>query len=234
MNVKNKFNNDEDLDYHFDPIPVYDALRTRRSVRTYQDKLIPHDNIEEMLRMSTHAPSACNRRGWRFILIEDKNRLLWLYKKGSAAFINNINQAILVCYYRHTDNLEWNDVDQSAAAAIAYFQLIAHINGIGSCWICHLPPRKEVKKYFKIPKQYNPIALISIGYYKKNMTTKSRDVFNEEILSLNEWDFLPTAEKEFAGLKMLLRRFARWLYYIFPKRELLRNIVKDYEKKFDD
>jgi len=115
-----------------------EAIETRRSVRTYQDTVIPVEVVRDILRQCTHAPNACNRKGWRFILIQDPEEFEWLYKRGSAAFVRKAKQAILVSYLSTTDNAVWQDVEQSAAASIAYFQLLAHTRGIGSCWICQI------------------------------------------------------------------------------------------------
>ncbi len=213
-------------------LPLEDAIRSRRTVRRYQDKLVPKAKLESLLRQSTHAPSACNRRGWRFILIENPEILEWLYKKGGAAFIPKVKQAILVSYFRHTDNMEWKDREQSAASAIAFFQLLAHKEGIGSCWICHLPPQREVKKFFKIPPNYIPIALLTVGYYPRNMNVTERCVDNEELLSVDYWKFADAPDKDVVGPKLLLKKIFRKTYYFFPKREWLRNLTHKYEKKF--
>ena len=210
------------------------AISTRRTVRRYENTPVSREKLEGLLRLSTHAPSACNRRGWRFILIEDQSELEWLYAKGGAAFIPKGKQAILVCYFRHTDNMEWRDVEQSAAAAIAYFQLIAHAEGIGSCWVCHLPPRSEVRRHFKIPSNYTPVALLTVGYYAKDMVVIPRPTDREEILALNTWTFAEAPNKDTVGVTLLLRRMLRRLYYLFPKREWLRNLTHRFEKKFDN
>ena len=48
---------------------LVEAVLTRRTVRRYANRLVPKSDIERLLRLSTHAPCACNRRGWRFILL---------------------------------------------------------------------------------------------------------------------------------------------------------------------
>lgn len=210
------------------------AITTRRTVRRYQKKMIPREQLESLLRLSTHAPSACNRRGWRFILIEDQEKLDWLYAKGGAAFIPKVKQAVLACYFGHTDNTAWRDVEQSSAAAIAYFQLLAHAEGIGSCWVCHLPPRGEVRRFFKIPSNYTPVALLTVGYYVEDMDVIERHVDNEELLSVDQWHFLNAPNKDVVGVKLTVKKILRNLYYHFPKREWLRNLTHRFEKKFNN
>lgn len=211
---------------------LLDAVVSRRTVRRYSDKLVSRAEISRLLRLATHAPSACNRRGWRFILIEDPVSLEWLYKKGGAAFIPKSKQALLVCYFRYTDNTEWRDVEQSAATAISYFQLLAHTVGIGSCWICHLPPRGEVRKYFEIPKNYIPISVLTLGFYDRTMKILTRNVDGEDILSYEKWRFADAPDKDVTGFKLAIKKILRKVYYLLPKRELLRNWTHKFEKKF--
>ncbi len=215
-----------------DDLSLLDAIRSRRTVRNYQDNLISDDILLEILRESTHAPSACNKRGWRFIIIRNPQTLEWLYKKGSAAFVKKSKQAVLVCYSNFVDNVEWQDLIQSASAAIAYFQLLAHAQGIGSCWINHLPPKKEIKKQFKIPRNFQPIALVTCGYYKENLKLTPRKLKKEKIVSTEKWNFDKDSSLEFSYRKLYIKKLLRKIYYSLPMRELFREITHRFEKKF--
>lgn len=211
------------------------AVTTRRTVRTYLGKPVPDELIEALLHESTRAPSACNIRGWRFIVIRDPEQLRWLYANGSAAFIKEAPHAVLVCYDNRTENSAWNDHEQSAAAAITCFQLLAHEQGIGSCWICHLPPREEVRIHFGIPAEYSPIAVITFGYYRLEEILTPRDLSEDARMVAHEkWDFAPDTRAEAAGLPFHVRKVVRWLYYLLPWRGWLRKYTLKYEKKFPD
>jgi len=50
-----------------------DAIRTRRSVRKFTDKLIPKEVIDKLLEAAMSAPSARNQQPWHFVVIDDKN-----------------------------------------------------------------------------------------------------------------------------------------------------------------
>ncbi len=53
-------------------------LRSRRSVRVYQDRPVPHEFIEQMLEAARWAPSPHGRQPWRFVVLtrlELKTRL---------------------------------------------------------------------------------------------------------------------------------------------------------------
>lgn len=210
------------------------AIQSRRSTRRYKDQLVPRPVVERLIALSTHAPTACNRRAWRFILIEQQHDLCWLYEQGAASFLKETKQALLVCYSSRNDNREWHDGEQSAAAAICYFQLLAHAEGIGSCWICHLPPKREVSRYFKIPSSFSPVALISFGYYDPVNPVVERVALTETILCDSRWDFPSPAIPVRDKAALVIRRLARGIYYLLPGRKFFRNYATRYEKKFPD
>ena len=53
------------------------AMNERKSVRAFKPDPIPKEKLEEMLRLSIHAPSAINLQPWEFIVVtgEEKERL---------------------------------------------------------------------------------------------------------------------------------------------------------------
>ena len=52
---------------------MLDAIKERRSVRTYQSRTVPHELIEQVLVAAGWAPSAHNAQPWRFIVLADES-----------------------------------------------------------------------------------------------------------------------------------------------------------------
>jgi F420 biosynthesis protein FbiB-like protein len=48
---------------------IYDFMRSRHSVRQFQDKPVPQGAVMRMLEMACLAPSAHNRQPWRFVVL---------------------------------------------------------------------------------------------------------------------------------------------------------------------
>lgn len=213
---------------------LVEAITSRRTARRYQDLEVPRHVVERLIELATHAPSACNFRRWRFILVDRRDDLQWLYDQGSASFVKDVRQALLVCYSNRNDNREWHDAEQSAAAAIAYFQLLAHAEGIGSCWICHLPPKREVRHHFEIPDFFSPVALVSFGYYDTARQLARRVDPAAAILCHSKWAFPTSPEPLLDRLHFVMRRWGRFFYYLLPGRKSLRKHVDRFEKKFPD
>lgn len=51
---------------------VIEAIRSRRSVRSYLDRAVPKELIEEILAAGRSAPSSLNSQPWKFIVVTDK------------------------------------------------------------------------------------------------------------------------------------------------------------------
>ncbi len=47
-----------------------EAAERRRSIRTYTPEPVPHEELEEILRLVGLAPSAYNLQPWRFVVVE--------------------------------------------------------------------------------------------------------------------------------------------------------------------
>ena len=50
-------------------------LRMRRSIRTFQNKSIPKDQLEAIVDTARFAPTARNVQPWEFVVVMDKHKL---------------------------------------------------------------------------------------------------------------------------------------------------------------
>jgi nitroreductase len=67
---------------------VLKAIQDRRSVRSFNDKVISEFDIQKVLQAANQAPSAHNQQSWRFIVIggKKKQELANLLNKRAAEF----------------------------------------------------------------------------------------------------------------------------------------------------
>ncbi|HET6763619.1 MAG TPA: nitroreductase family protein, partial [Longimicrobiaceae bacterium] len=52
-------------------LTVTEAAEARRSIRTFEDRPVPAEDLREILRIAGLAPSAFNVQPWRFAVVED-------------------------------------------------------------------------------------------------------------------------------------------------------------------
>lgn len=53
-------------------LTLWDAIKTRRSIRKFLPDDVPDEMVEQMLEAARLAPSASNRQPWRFLVARDK------------------------------------------------------------------------------------------------------------------------------------------------------------------
>jgi hypothetical protein len=72
------------------PTSVMDAIRTRKSVRAFLDKLVEDEKLNRILEAGRLAPSASNRQEWRFVIVrqpETRKKLAGAVD-NTAAFVD--------------------------------------------------------------------------------------------------------------------------------------------------
>ena len=207
-------------------ISLLEAVLSRRTSRNYSSELVENKIVKDIIGYALHAPSACNEQRWFIKHITDQKIISELVLRGSASFLKNCNNCIIVCYDSRGDNHHWKDHIQSGASFITVFQLVAHVYGIGSCWVNHLPNKSEIKKFLQIPKNKDPIGLISFGYYKNKSKWVPRKIdvnraMDEHFEKSNPYDLRNN----------LIRIILRKIYYLTPS--ILRKKLKKYTYKFE-
>jgi nitroreductase len=131
---------------------VLEAIKKRQSVRSYQDKEIPEEILQQILEAGRLAPSASNRQGWKFIVVKDEN----LRKKLVPACKNQkfVGEAPIVV----------------AAASL----------GLGTCWIGAFY-QDQVKEILGVPESVRVVNLLTLGYPKELGIKTGRKLLSEII-----------------------------------------------------
>jgi nitroreductase len=161
---------------------LIDGLKTRRSIRKYQDKPVPDTIIEDILNIARFAPSANNNQPWQFIVIKNQDRKSHLRGGIQDAFISfskHIVEApvVLAAWYAPSLLLkQYQPYD--VANCITYVLLAALAKGLGTCWIGWFSENK-VKTVLSLPKKAKVAALITLGYPKETPEPKNRKPVKE-------------------------------------------------------
>jgi len=211
---------------------IFSAIKGRRSVRLFTKKPISKKIVHKIVEAGNWAPSACNRQAWRFIIINNPEAKKRIVDAGTAYFVKNAPLLILITYDNRTDNLEYLDHIQSAAACIQNMNLAAYALGIGTCWVNNLPAKKSLRKLLRIPSYFEPIALLALGHYERLPQPLPRQNRIEELISMNRFAF---KTKKISKGKLTAKRIVRKLYVRLPARlkKELDPFARKFEKRFD-
>lgn len=161
-----------------------ECIRTRRSIRKYQNRQISSDKIRILLEAGMYAPTARNLRGWHFVVITGSQLLKELSEvHPHGKMLADAAAAILVCGDLNIEPDEsYNAINCSAATQ--NILLASHELGLGAVWL-GVYPRKErmsgIAHALSLTENLLPVALISIGY--PNETKETPERFEEEKVS---------------------------------------------------
>lgn len=71
----------------------YELASKRRSIRKYEDREIPLNDIEYFIKSAVTAPSGCNSQCWKFVAVKSKNiihQLAEAVKEANDTFYENL------------------------------------------------------------------------------------------------------------------------------------------------
>ena len=152
---------------------LYEGLLTRRSVRKYNpNKKLTHEEILELIRAASYAPSAHNKQPWHFLVIEDQEALRTMRSvQPWTSFAKDASCVIVVCADTeetfHREKEGWNYAQIDGALAAQNLLLACHARGLGACF-CGAAPMPMVidnlRQKFNMPETMLPIAIVPIGY----------------------------------------------------------------------
>ncbi|MCM8781557.1 MAG: nitroreductase family protein [Candidatus Omnitrophica bacterium] len=138
-----------------------DVLKNRRSIRSFSQKLIPRNLIEELIDCARLAPTARNLQPWEFVVVTDK---VILKKLGELADNGRFISDCACCIAVFCQDTKYYLED--GCAATENILLAAQDLGLVSCWVAgdKKPYCEEVKRLLEVPKDFKLVSLIPLGY----------------------------------------------------------------------
>ena len=160
---------------------VYEAIRTRRSVRAYKPEPVAEDVLQRILGAARLAPSGSNRQPWKFVVVRDEDAR----KKLAAACHSQafIGQApiVIVAVGLMPDRVMSCQVPGDpvdVAIAVDHITLAATAEGLGTCWIGAFD-QDQVREIAGIPADAKVIAVLPLGHPADAPRAKSRKDLEE-------------------------------------------------------
>ena len=145
---------------------VMDAIKTRKSVRTFLPTPIEDEKLNAVLEAARLAPSAANRQEWRFVIARQREtRKKLAAAAGGQEFVGDAPVVIVACAETdgHVMRCGQPCYPIDVAIALDHMSLAAVDLGLGSCWI-GLFDEKKVKEILHIPNKIRVVELMPLGY----------------------------------------------------------------------
>jgi nitroreductase len=167
----------------------FELLKTRRSIRDFQEKKVPLELIQEIIKDTCMAPSSGNGQPWKFIIVNNKE---WIRKlsdesKGNlVSFIEKNPNSPVKKYEANLRNKGFNvfynapclvyivgskevrSLSIDCTLAACYFMFSAAARGLGTCWVQLGAEIRnpEILKAIGLPESCVIAAPIILGYPK--------------------------------------------------------------------
>lgn len=182
---------------------VFEAIKTRRSVRRYSDKAVEDEKLHSLLDAVRQAPSWANLQCWRFIVVKDND------KKGKLSELSYVEsffsprgyktnpakkglaeaQAIIVaCADPARSGILWGQPYYMTDIGIAAqnLMLAARALGLGTVFV-GIFDEEKVRALLDIPSHIRVVGLFPLGYPLEEKTAGPQRKPLGEIAFNEEW-----------------------------------------------
>ncbi len=147
---------------------VMQAIKERRSIRSFTDYKIPEETIEKLIEALLWAPSAGNLQSRKFYFIRDDVLKMRLAVAAlNQTFIAEAPLVVVGC----TDSLVSSRYGergvnlytiQDVAVSLMCMMLAAHAEGLGTVWVGAFR-EKEAATVLRLPGNLRPVAIVPVG-----------------------------------------------------------------------
>ncbi len=144
---------------------LLEGIYSRRSVREFTDEPVTDEQVREIIKAGSWAPSGLNNQPWRFVIIrspEGRSGLAECTKYRSIVLAAPASVAVFC-----DREAMYNDLKdhQGIGACLQNMLLAAHALGLGAVWLGEILNRSaEVCRILATPPSLELMAVIAIGH----------------------------------------------------------------------
>ncbi|MBQ8811889.1 MAG: nitroreductase family protein [Bacteroidales bacterium] len=171
-----------------------ELIKKRQSDRRYAPRPVAREHILKCLEAARLAPSACNSQPWKFIVVDEPEKLKEMSDAAVGLGMNKFTMQVpvLVAVVQETMNLSAKagalvkDKDYSMmdlGMAVEHFCLQAADLGLGTC-IMGWFDEKRIKKLLGVPRGRRIQLIISLGY----PDAPTRDKIRKPLEDMSSWN----------------------------------------------
>lgn len=166
---------------------VSEAIRTKRAIRKFKDKLLPNDVIHAILNAGRRSQSSKNEQAWHFIAIRDRSILKALSKCGTYA--GHLAGAALAVAILTPDPTAKFQTMFDAGQAAAFMQLAAWELGVGSV-PASIYEVEKARQILGFPHEWHLRIALSFGYpvEEDKLTAAPRKGGRRSLEEIVHWD----------------------------------------------
>jgi nitroreductase len=172
---------------------LFEAILARQSIREYRSTPVEAEKLQAILTAANQAPSAGNLQAYQIFLVRDGALKKALVNAAlGQEFLAQAPVVLVFCtaparaakYGERGRNLY---SVQDATVAVAYAQLAATAQGLGTCWVGAFD-EAAVVQCLRLPPGLRPVVLLPVGYSAGTPPQASRRPLAELVQELSPPD----------------------------------------------
>jgi nitroreductase len=143
---------------------TWDAITSRRNVRSFVDRPIPDGDLDRILEAGRRAPSSQNWQPWDFVAVTDRDELKELANVGpGAGHVAHAAAAVALVLPEFEERRERERARYDAGQATMAMMIAAADLGIGSGH-AGVPNQDEARRVLGLPDDRLVAYVIDFGY----------------------------------------------------------------------
>lgn len=157
------------------------AIFKRKSVRSFIDKKIEIEKLNNIINASNYAPSAHNYKPWELIVISDdhvKEKISKMSPYAVCAKSAEVLVIVLCDLLKVSKDPIWWVQDLSAVTQNILLQ--ATDEGIGSVWLGFYPEMERTEKlkdFLNLSENLIPFSVVALGYSNEAFRDDNKEIF---------------------------------------------------------
>jgi nitroreductase len=158
----------------------FEVIRSRRSIRLYQDRPVEEEKLQAVLEAAVVAPSAGNLQAYEIYLVKSaaaRARLAGLLTQ--MGFFSVVPVVLVFCANPERSVIRYSDrgrslyAVQDATIACTQAMLAAAALGLATVWVGAFQ-ETAVSEALALPASLRPVALLPLGYAAETVEARSR------------------------------------------------------------
>ncbi len=167
---------------------TWEAIRSRRNVRSFEDRAIAAVDLDRILEAGRRSPSSQNWQPWDFVVVTDRDQLRELSHVFSGAFHVADSAATIAVVGPAADN-PYHRAQLDIGQAVMAMTLAATDLGIGTCH-AGVQDIALARRVLGLPDDRDFVLLISLGYPADRPLTPIRNPRRrpfDEVVHRDRW-----------------------------------------------
>jgi nitroreductase len=137
-----------------------EAITTRKVVRSFTSDPVELTQLRQIIDAGRHAMSARNLQPWRFLVVQDRDRIRAIGALCyTGKFVSDVPAVVVVL--KDTGNTRWGDID--CAQAVQNMATAAWSLGLGTCWVGNFDGQ-SIAQILDVPAQWAVFTVLAFGY----------------------------------------------------------------------